>query len=115
MPAPPIAPRAPVAIGQPETPVAAAPSSANPPAFSRAPSVAAVAPSPSPLPPATAAGRPSATAAAKERSDESTIETMKRLADYMPEVRLGKAIYRWVKSQPRRERQSLEPAAPESR
>jgi hypothetical protein len=29
-----------------------------------------------------------------------TMETVKRLIGYMPEVRAGKAIYRWVKSQP---------------
>jgi hypothetical protein len=28
------------------------------------------------------------------------METVKRLIGYMPEVRAGKAIYRWVKSQP---------------
>ena len=29
-----------------------------------------------------------------------TVETLKRLIGYIPEVRLGKAIVRWVKSQP---------------
>jgi hypothetical protein len=29
-----------------------------------------------------------------------TMETVKRLIGYIPEVRLGRAIVRWVKSQP---------------
>jgi hypothetical protein len=29
-----------------------------------------------------------------------TVTTMQRFVNYMPEVRLGKAIVRWVKSQP---------------
>ena len=41
---------------------------------------------------------PRADIAKNQRSE--TTETVKRLIGYMPEVRAGKAIYRWVKSQP---------------
>jgi hypothetical protein len=44
------------------------------------------------------------------------VETLKRLTGYMPEVKLAKAIFRWVKSQPAPEGpQSPAPGAPETR
>lgn len=56
-----------------------------------------------PLPPVAVVARaappvPRADLAKNRRSE--TMETVKRLIGYIPEVRAGKAIYRWVKSQP---------------
>ena len=54
------------------------------------PPVAAVTPAVPPV--------PRADIAKSQRSE--AMETVKRLIGYMPEVRAGKAIYRWVKAQP---------------
>jgi hypothetical protein len=37
------------------------------------------------------------------------LETLKRWAEYVPEVRMGKAIIRWVQSQPPAEAQPPQP------
>jgi hypothetical protein len=63
------------------------------------PPLAAVAPPP-PAPPAASPAAPAAPRAAATPESEDRLETLKRWVGYMPEVRLGKAIYRWVKSQP---------------
>jgi hypothetical protein len=41
------------------------------------------------------------------------MDRLKKWVDYIPEVRMGKAVYRWVKSQPPVEPQPT--AQPESR
>lgn len=56
-----------------------------------------------PSPPVTASLDPvvSGSQASGARGQRSrTMETMTRLIDYIPEVRVGRAIFRWVKSQP---------------
>jgi hypothetical protein len=76
----------------PPQPVPATPT--NPPheaaSVHFAPPVAVVTPALPPVPPADIA----------KSQRPGTMETVKRLIGYMPEVRAGKAIYRWVKSQP---------------
>jgi hypothetical protein len=61
--------------------------------------VTAVAPPP-PAPPAASPAAPAASRADATPESEDRLEIVKRWVGYIPEVRLGKAIYRWVKSQP---------------
>jgi hypothetical protein len=54
------------------------------------------------VPPATPppAASPVAPRRSSDLAREDRLETLKRWVGYIPEVRLGKAVARWVKSQP---------------
>jgi len=79
---------------EPATSVAAPPVTSSPAPRRADDAVAAIAP------PAQSAFPSDAPASVAEPRAPSTMETLKKWAGYMPEVRLGKLIYRWAKKQP---------------
>lgn len=106
---------APADVMPPRREVPATPS--EPPTAVAPPAAPQVPPATVAVPPATPPPAASPTAPAAQRDPvmtprEDRVETLKRWVGYIPEVRLGKAIVRWVKSQPRTEPRASSDSVP---
>lgn len=93
--------------GAPGPPAAAAPLPSAPTVAPVPPSMTPVAPPPPPAPPVASPPRIARQPDVANSSTTDRLDTLKRWVGYIPEVRIGKAIVRWVKSQP-----AVEPPPP---